>query len=172
MADYVAITDTQVDPDAPLTSQLAYQWRDNPIAITEGAAGAPRNRPLSLDLALSASQAVSDTETAFTGLAGQSSLLLVASATSPSSGNTTTLEIDGSEDNGATWLGEWYTVISATSSDANPFTETGLFHISLTESRLNMVGIFTESPVNAIRFRRSVGAGRSARVHLIGLGRT
>lgn len=41
MTDYVAITDTQVDPDAPLTSQLGYQWRDNPIAMAEGATGAP-----------------------------------------------------------------------------------------------------------------------------------
>lgn len=42
MADYIGITDTQVDPDAPLTSQLGYAWRDNPIAIAEGAPGAPR----------------------------------------------------------------------------------------------------------------------------------
>lgn len=42
MADWVAITDSQVDPDAPLTSELAYAWRDNPIAIAEGAVGAPR----------------------------------------------------------------------------------------------------------------------------------
>ena len=39
---YVAILDTQLDPDAPLTSQLAYQWRDNPIAMFEGLSGAPR----------------------------------------------------------------------------------------------------------------------------------
>jgi len=42
MAVYVTITDSQLDPDAPLTSQLAYQWRDNPEAMFEGAAGAPR----------------------------------------------------------------------------------------------------------------------------------
>ena len=42
MADYVTISDTSVDPDAPLTSQLAYAWRDNPIAIAEGSTGAPK----------------------------------------------------------------------------------------------------------------------------------
>lgn len=42
MADWTVITDAQLDPDAPLTSDLAYAWRDNPIAIAEGAAGAPR----------------------------------------------------------------------------------------------------------------------------------
>jgi len=48
MADWFNITDTQVDPDAPLTSQLGYAWRDNPIAISEGAPGAPRNQMASL----------------------------------------------------------------------------------------------------------------------------
>ncbi len=42
MADWTTISDTSVDPDAPLTSQLGYAWRDNPIAIAEGATGAPR----------------------------------------------------------------------------------------------------------------------------------
>lgn len=42
MADYVAILDTQIEPDAPLTAVLAGQWRDNPIAIAGGAPGAPR----------------------------------------------------------------------------------------------------------------------------------
>ena len=41
MADYVEILDTQIEPDAPLTAVLAGQWRDNPIAIAEGANGAP-----------------------------------------------------------------------------------------------------------------------------------
>lgn len=42
MADYFAIPDSAIDPDAPVTSELAYALRDNPIAIAEGAAGAPR----------------------------------------------------------------------------------------------------------------------------------
>lgn len=42
MADYIAQPDTAVDPDAPVTSDLMYALRDNPIAIAEGAAGAPR----------------------------------------------------------------------------------------------------------------------------------
>lgn len=42
MADWVDIQDSAVDPDAPVTSELAYAFRDNPIALAEGAAGAPR----------------------------------------------------------------------------------------------------------------------------------
>lgn len=42
MTSYLTITDSEVDPDAPLTSGLGYRWRDNPIASFEGAPGAPR----------------------------------------------------------------------------------------------------------------------------------
>lgn len=42
MADYITVTDSAIDPDAPLTSELAYAWRDNCVAIAEGAVGAPR----------------------------------------------------------------------------------------------------------------------------------
>jgi len=44
MTSYIAITDTETDPEAPLTATLAKKWRDNPIAITEGATGAPKIR--------------------------------------------------------------------------------------------------------------------------------
>lgn len=42
MTDYISITEAQTDPGAPFTSDLAKQYRDNPIAIAEGAVGAPR----------------------------------------------------------------------------------------------------------------------------------
>ena len=42
MTVYNATLDTQIDPDAPATSLLMYQMRDNPIAMAEGAVGAPR----------------------------------------------------------------------------------------------------------------------------------
>lgn len=42
MADYTTITDAQVDPEAPITSELMSALRDNPTAIAEGASGAPR----------------------------------------------------------------------------------------------------------------------------------
>lgn len=42
MADYTTLTETATDPDAPVTSGLIKALRDNPIAIAEGASGAPR----------------------------------------------------------------------------------------------------------------------------------
>ena len=49
MADYVEILDTQIEPDAPLTAVLAGQWRDNVLAIAEGAPDAPRIKDAALD---------------------------------------------------------------------------------------------------------------------------
>lgn len=42
MTSYITITDAETDPEAPLTSELAKKWRDNPLAIAEGDATAPR----------------------------------------------------------------------------------------------------------------------------------
>lgn len=41
MTSYNIITDAETDPSAPLTSELAKKWRDNPVAISEGATSAP-----------------------------------------------------------------------------------------------------------------------------------
>ena len=41
MTTYSAITSGQIDADSPFDVTLAQQYRDNPIAITEAAAGAP-----------------------------------------------------------------------------------------------------------------------------------
>lgn len=42
MTAYTVISDSSLDPDAPITSSLGYAFRNNPIAIAEGASGAPR----------------------------------------------------------------------------------------------------------------------------------
>ena len=42
MTDYLPITDAETDPGAPGTSELWKKWRDNPIAMFEGAVDAPR----------------------------------------------------------------------------------------------------------------------------------
>lgn len=49
MVDWTAISDTQVDPNAPITSELMTALRDNPIALAEGAAGATRITDAALD---------------------------------------------------------------------------------------------------------------------------
>jgi len=42
MTTYTAIADTEIDQDSPVTETLWTKMRDNPIAITEGASGAPK----------------------------------------------------------------------------------------------------------------------------------
>jgi hypothetical protein len=42
VADYITITEAQSDPEAAVDSSLIKRLRDNPVAIAEGAAGAPR----------------------------------------------------------------------------------------------------------------------------------
>ena len=48
MADYTNISDATLEPNAPLISSTMLALRDNPIAIAEGAAGAPRVRSAAL----------------------------------------------------------------------------------------------------------------------------
>ena len=48
MSDYIGITEAQSNPFAPLTSELVKQLRDNPLAIAEGATGAPRIQGIGL----------------------------------------------------------------------------------------------------------------------------
>ena len=42
MTAFVDITNNEIDQDSPVTQPLMVALRDNPVAITEGAAGAPR----------------------------------------------------------------------------------------------------------------------------------
>jgi len=46
MPNYITITEGETDPGAPGTSSLWKRWRDNPLAIAEGASGAPKVSPL------------------------------------------------------------------------------------------------------------------------------
>jgi hypothetical protein len=52
MTSYTAITNAQIDPESPITTGLMTKMRDNPIAITEGAAGAPLIQTAALDAAI------------------------------------------------------------------------------------------------------------------------
>ena len=43
MTTYTELTDAELDPDQPITSAKMKALRDNPIAMAEGATGAPKN---------------------------------------------------------------------------------------------------------------------------------
>ena len=45
MAAWTTIPDSDLDPESPITTSLMQALRDNPVAITEGASGAPKVVP-------------------------------------------------------------------------------------------------------------------------------
>jgi len=49
MTDYNPIPDNILEPDDPIPADLGIRWRDNPIAMFEGAPGAPRLQLAALD---------------------------------------------------------------------------------------------------------------------------
>jgi len=49
MTTYTAIADSEIDPESPGTTSLFTRLRDNPIAQTEGAAGAPKIQGAAID---------------------------------------------------------------------------------------------------------------------------
>lgn len=117
MADYIPITEGQSDPEAPVDSSLIKRLRDNPIAIAEGAAGAPKVQGVALGgIHLGFISRASNNPIGFNDLDGFDEILLIGSiifgVSSPS------FQIRFSEDNGATF-GSYETITSfATSSGA------------------------------------------------------
>lgn len=69
MTTYTAITDTETGHKKPVTVSLLRRLRDNPIAVAEGATGAPRVMPLGIDpLPLIITLPTSGTTVTYTGL--------------------------------------------------------------------------------------------------------
>lgn len=99
MATYITISDAETDPDAPLTAELAKKWRDNPIAIAEGASGAPKNLGRSMDIDAGNLAGTA----AITNLDNCAKLLLSATAVAISASPLATIGYQLSADNGATW---------------------------------------------------------------------
>lgn len=104
MADWTSIADTEVDPDAPVTSELGYAWRDNPIAIAEGALGAPRVEGRALDVHLGTLNLSGTTAGGFVDLDRHS--WLRGDAVSVGGGN---FQARYSNNNGSTF-GSWQTI--------------------------------------------------------------
>ncbi len=66
MTTYTAITNSQIDRDSPITEPLMTLLRDNPIAIAEGAVGAPRILSPALDLTQTGIVSTTDNGVTFT----------------------------------------------------------------------------------------------------------
>lgn len=145
MTDYNEILDDELVPDSPVTSILAFRLRDNVLAITEGAEGAPKNSGKSMSIAignLTGSTAIVDLDDA-------AKVLLIA--TGQMFGNTDNASISigyqRSSDNGGSW-GATVQISTATGRAEDA--------VSLSGSRIvDMVGF------NAIRLLPSGTGGGS-----------
>ena len=111
MSDYIGITEAQSNPFAPFTSELVKQLRDNPIAIAEGAEGAPRVAQIGIEPALfiGSNGAFGTSATGFTDLntnsiirADYSGGMNTAGINPLVNGN---VQVRASNDNGSTWSG-------------------------------------------------------------------
>lgn len=101
MADYRAIPNAEVDPNAPVTSELAYAWRDNVLAIQEGAPGAPRIAwgAMGMSQVLGSGRG---SPMAFTGIGAYGSVFALISCANASSN---AIQVSTSSNGGGSWGG-------------------------------------------------------------------
>ena len=102
MTDYTSIADSQIDPKAPVTSELLTAYRDNPIAIAEGAAGAPKIAESwqALETTSTSGLIVTDVDN------GEGVRVLTSGLGTAFSGDTISFRVSISSDNGATFVSE------------------------------------------------------------------
>lgn len=160
MADWFTINDSQLDPDAPLTSELAYAWRDNPIAIAEGAPDAPRVMPKALASArLGSFRATGTAVSTITNIEWVNNIRF--SGILIGVGGNNPLQVRFSTNNGSSW-GGWQDVVfsDATAPHSNFFDvvierSTGNFY---DVSELTVPSSLTvPAAYNAIGWRRNGG---------------
>lgn len=101
MTSYIPILNAEVNPDSPITESLATRWRDNPIAIIEGASGAPRatSRIITPGGAASDGTFVNGTTLTIPGYFDFASMLITANKTLPMVSN---IRLDGNSSLSAT----------------------------------------------------------------------
>lgn len=153
MADWTNIVDSALDPDAPVTSELAYAWRDNPIAIAEGAVGAPRVTAQGIK-SIAVSQGATDTTpVVFLGLGGLEWFNLAYSVTLTGPSSTSQFQISTSNNGGSTWSG-W---INLETRAAGPGTDTIYGCVNYVRSmetmtKNNTIFVSGGAGINAVRF--------------------
>lgn len=113
MADYTPITNSELLPDNPITSLMGFRWRDNPIAIAEGAPGAPKVMGQALRTLL---VQAATSQFIITDLDRVTTLLVGGILDRPNDG-VRSLNVDRSTDGGQTW-GDSFTVFQVTSGSA------------------------------------------------------
>lgn len=95
MPEYQEILDTEVQPEAPLTSSLGVRFRDNPIALANGASGAPRIQTAAINNSAVTAQKINIQQRSFSGsLDNDEETTITVSDTNPLFPRLTTSEAD------------------------------------------------------------------------------
>jgi len=156
MTSYIAITDAETDPSAPLTAELAKKWRDNPIAISEGSTGAPRIQGKALGGIRQTLLTVTGTSYAtLTGLDSYKWIDLQCSLDPDSTASARDCDVQLSTDGGSTWTTA-RTVFRHTFSSA---TNIKVFVVSI---GLQDGAIFTSWDENSLMFFDETNANYNA----------
>lgn len=135
MADYTTITDAQVDPEAPITSELMSALRDNPIAIAEAAASAPKIDPRAMDNILAGPVSGSRVGNGTTVIATVTNLddaevifvtgIFGVTVSDPFNAHQTYFEVQISSNNGSSWF-QTFTLGSVSSSSSTSRATAGV----------------------------------------------
>jgi len=169
MTTYTEILDTQLDPDAPITSALGYQLRDNPVALSEGAEDAPKISPTALgSLFLGFIQVPTDSNyVEITDLDRVKTIIMHGAYLAPSAVSNRAFQISYSDDNGSSW--ETEQDFFTPNQDIDGFIaihfdlETGAVDVSASRDGGNRTvetsTLTVPSDVNAIRIRNEAVGG-------------
>lgn len=168
MTSYNIITDAETDPSAPLTSELAKKWRDNPLAIGEGSVGAPRVQGKALGGIRQTMLTVTGTSYAtITGLDSYKWIKLTCSLDPDSTTSARECEVQLSSNGGSTWTTARIVFRHTFSSATN--IKVFMVYIGLQDGTIftswdeNTTMFFDESPANynAVRVRQSSSTSTS-----------
>lgn len=157
MADWTNIPNGNIETGKPIRAIDGRALRDNPIAIAEGAAGAPRIVALAMagGRSLPTIGAADLSYAAITGLAAAREI--GGFMQTMYSGGSSSFAISLSSNNGSSWGGD-QTLTGPTSGRSAPFIldlDTGAWRFGVSSGTLTLPG----GPINAIRFRMVSATG-------------
>ena len=178
MTTYTAIPNGDIDQDSPLTQPLLTLVRDNPIAISEGATGAPRNQGISLDNVFAGYlTSTGTTPAALTGLDGVKQLKIAGAVNNSASSQI--VQIAFSNDGGSSY-GSWQSAATMTTTSFGCFEMTvnvvsgvcsgsGFYEAGTSGLTIVASSVTVPSGVDAIQIRNNATGGViRANVYIIG----
>lgn len=171
MATYRAIASGETDPYAPIVASLMKALAANPIAIAEGASGAPRIMPLALQTYHQRVALATDAAAVSVLSLDPETVISVVGNFANGPGDTSSLQVSASSDGGSTW-GAWFSLTGTTGATRHSVNAV----INLKNGIVDLTAISAVDiggNINALRFRHSAPlvAGEAGRMSVYAIGR-